>query len=391
MEPEPEPPRPILREKRPRKSAVQKAFETNPSDQAELLAELSDFRSVIPEVGPDAVKFVDGPFFFVDAHGEMTIDEIQLHNQVLTKYSTATCGNTIPNMATLSFKNKLLAYFPREEKRITTGEQLKYLLEFIYRTNVHPDTTRGMIIRRHEFKNKRDYRRDAKEHEESHDESRKFYPLQPMLIDENPFTITIKESTFINKKYEVQEAPDYVPTYDEFGELIFDETGSPVMIPDPAYPFTCGVFMINNYIPKYPAGTNILAHADFQQFISDKYGDLNLETSFQSEEDLKNNNPTYVVKNFTLLDIIEFINQECEHPPPHILCADDSCGGFSPNVSQRDARMHLRAQQTKKARGYGGSRRKRRIRKSISHCKRRIRKSISHRKRRIRKSISHRK
>ena len=58
----------------------------------------------------------------------MTIDEIPLVNQVLTKYSTATCGNPIPQMATLSFKNKLLAYFPRTEKRITTGEQLKYLL-----------------------------------------------------------------------------------------------------------------------------------------------------------------------------------------------------------------------------------------------------------------------
>ena len=319
----------------------------------------------------------------------MTIDEIPLVNQVLTKYSTATCGNPIPQMATLSFKNKLLAYFPRTEKRITTGEQLKYLLEFIYRTNVQPDTTRDMIIRRNEFKIKRSYRRDAKEHEESHDESKKFYPLQPLFIPENPFTITIKESTFFNKKYEVQQAPDYVPTYDEFGELILDGNGTPVMIPDPEYPFTCGVFMINNYIPKYPAGTNILATADFQQFISDKYGDLSLETSFQSEEDLKNNNPTYVVKNFTLSDIIEFINQEGGHPP-HILCADDSCGGFSPNISKRDARMH-RKQQTKKARGYGGSRRKRRIRKSISHRKRRIRKSISHRKRRIRKSTSHRK
>ena len=73
MEPEPEL-RPILRKKRPRQSAFTKAFETNPSDQAELLAELSaGIRSVIPEVGPDAVKFVDGPFFFVDAHGEMTI------------------------------------------------------------------------------------------------------------------------------------------------------------------------------------------------------------------------------------------------------------------------------------------------------------------------------
>lgn len=380
MEPEPEL-RPILREKRPRQSAFTKAFETNPSDQAELLAELSaGIRSVIPEVGPDAVKFVDGPFFFVDTHGEMTTDEIQLNNQVLTKYSTATCGNPIPQMATLSFKNKLLAYFPRMEKRITTGEQLKYLLEIIYRTNVQPDTTRDMIIRRNEFKIKRSYRRDAKEHEESHDESRKFYPLQPLFIPENPFTITIKESTFFNKKYEVQQAPDYVPTYDEFGELILDGNGTPVMIPDPAYPFTCGVFMINNYIPKYPAGTNILATADFQQFISDKYGDLSLETSFQSEEDLKNNNPTYVVKNFTLLDIIEFINQEGGHPP-HILCADDSCGGFSPNISHRDKRTHTN-QQTKKAkaRGYGGSRRKRRIRKSTSHRKRRIRKSISRRK-----------
>ena len=59
MEPEPEL-RPILREKRPRQSAFTKAFETNPSDQAELLAELStDIISMLPEVGPDAVKYVD--------------------------------------------------------------------------------------------------------------------------------------------------------------------------------------------------------------------------------------------------------------------------------------------------------------------------------------------
>ena len=363
MEPEPEL-RPILREKRPRQSAFTKAFETNPSDQAELLAELStDIISMLPEVGPDAVKFVDGPFFFVDTHGEMTIDEIQLVNQVLTKYSTATCGNPIPNMGTLSFKNKLLALFPIAENQIPDGKILQAVLEFIYRTDVRPDTTRKMIIRQNEFNNEQYYRKNAIEHEKSHDESKKYYPLQPLPIPENPFTITIKESTFFNKKYEVQPAPDYVPKYDEFGELM-------LVIPDPEYPFSCGVYMINNYIPKYPAGTNILATAEFQQFIASKYGDLSLETSFQSEEDLKNNNPTYVVKNFTLLDIIEFINQECKDPPPHILCADDSCGVFSPDISHRDKRTHTN-QQTKKAkaRGYGGSRRKRRIRKSTSHRK----------------------
>jgi hypothetical protein len=389
MEPEPEV-RSILG-KRPRKSAVQKAFETTPEDEAKLVAELSaDIISMLPEVGPDAVKFVDGPFFFVDTHGEMTTDEIQLVNQVLTKYSTATCGNPVPNMGTLNFKNILLALFPLAENRIPAGEILQFVLERIYRGHVDPNTTRDMIIRRNEFSNEQNYRKDAKEHEESHDESRKFYPLQPLFIPENPFTITIKESTFFNKNYEVQKAPDYLPTYDASGELMLDETGTPEVILDPEYPFSCGVYMINNYIPKYPSGTNILAHADFQQFIMTKYHGLNLETSFQSEEDLKNNNPTIVVKNFTLLDIIEFINQECEHPPPHILCADDSCGGFSPHISHRDVRMH-RNQQTKKARGYGGSRRKRRIRKSISRRKRRIRKSTSHRKRRIRKSISHRK
>ena len=62
MEPEPEV-RPILG-KRPHKSAFTKAFETTHDDEAELLAELSaGIRSVIPEVGPDTVKFVDGPFF----------------------------------------------------------------------------------------------------------------------------------------------------------------------------------------------------------------------------------------------------------------------------------------------------------------------------------------